>query len=219
MVYDICCQPGSSILVCGPSGSGRTSLVSQIIKTKEYLFHVVPQNIFLFYTQPQEIYEDLMRNGLITKMLYGYPSYDELRKIVAPYKDTNGSIILLDDQLSGISEDLIRIFHKLSHHCNATCFFLSQNLFFANKKYRSISLNANYMILMKNVRDQSQIMHLAKQFAPYREAYVVQSFMDVSKKMFGYMVFDYHQKSTDITRIRINILPHEAPVAVFIEIS
>ena len=75
------------------------------------------------------------------------------------------------------------------------------------------------MILTKNVRDQSQIMHLAKQFAPYREAYVVQSFMDVSKKMFGYMVFDYHQKSTDITRIRINILPHEAPVAVFIEIS
>ena len=35
------------------------------------------------------------------------------------------------------------------------------------------------MILTKNVRDQSQIMHLAKQFAPYRETYVVQSFMDV----------------------------------------
>ena len=54
------------------------------------------------------------------------------------------------------------------------------------------------MILMKNVRDQSQIMHLAKQFAPYREAYVVQSFMDVSKKMFGYMVFDYQLFSGDI---------------------
>ena len=116
MVYDIRCQPGSSILVCGPSGSGKTSLVSQIIKNKEYLFHVVPQKIFLFYTQPQEIYEDLMRNGLITKMFYGYPSYDELRKIVAPYKDTNGSIILLDDQLSRISEDLVRIFHEMSPH-------------------------------------------------------------------------------------------------------
>ena len=102
MVFDIRFQPGSSILVCGPSGSGKTSLVSQIIKNKEYLFHVVPQKIFLFYTQPQEIYEDLMRNGLITKMFYGYQSYDELRKIVAPYKDTNGSIILLDDQLSRI---------------------------------------------------------------------------------------------------------------------
>ena len=167
----------------------------------------------------QDIYEDLMKIGIINEMFDGYPSYDETRKIVMPFKKTGGSIIILDDQLSGLSDDIVRIFHELAHHCNTTCFFLSQNLFFANKRYRSISLNANYMILMKNVRDQSQIMHLAKQFAPYRESYVVQSFMEVSKKMFGYMIFDYHQKSADITRVRTNILPHEAPVTVFVQKS
>ena len=144
---------------------------------------------------------------------------EEIRKIVAPYTNLGGSISLLDDQMFGISDDIVRIFLKLCNHCNTTCFFLSQNLFFANKKYRSISLNANYMILMKNVRDQSQIMHLAKQFAPYKEPYVVQSFMDVSKKMFGYMVFDYHQKSPDSTQIRTNILPHDLPVTIFVEES
>ena len=152
-------------------------------------------------------------------MFHRYPSYEEIRKIIAPYKNLGGSIILLENQMFGISDDIVRIFFELCNHCNTTCFFLSQNLFFANKKYRSISLNANYMILMKNVRDQSQIMHLAKQFAPYKESYVVQSFMDISKKMFGYMVFDYHQKSCDITRIRTNILPHELPVTIFVEKS
>ena len=75
------------------------------------------------------------------------------------------------------------------------------------------------MILTKNVRDQTQIMHLAKQFAPYRELYVVQSFMDLSKNMFGYILYDYYQKSADITRVRTNILPHELPVPVIIENS
>ena len=219
MTFDVRFRQGSSILVCGPSGSGKTSLVSQIITYKNLLFDRPPNKIFLFYTHHQDIYEDLMKRGIITKMFDGYPSYDEIRKIVTPYKKLGGSIIVLDDQLSGLSGDIVRIFHELAHHYNTTCFFLSQNLFFANKRYRSISLNANYMILMKNVRDQSQIMHLAKQFAPYRESYVVQSFMEISKKMFGYMVFDYHQKSPDITRIRTNILPHELPVTVFIEKS
>ena len=219
MTFDVRFKQGSSILVCGPSGSGKTSLVSSIISYKHLLFDYPAEKVFLFYTHHQDIYEDLMKRGIITEMFDGYPSYDEIRKIVMPFKKTGGSIIILDDQLSGLSDDIVRIFHELAHHCNTTCFFLSQNLFFANKRYRSISLNANYMILMKNVRDQSQIMHLAKQFAPYRESYVVKSFMEVSKKMFGYMIFDYHQKSADITRVRTNILPHEAPVTVFVQKS
>ena len=219
MTFDVRFKQGSSILVCGPSGSGKTSLVSSIISYKHLLFDYPAEKVFLFYTHHQDIYEDLMKRGIITEMFDGYPSYDEIRKIVMPFKKTGGSIIILDDQLSGLSDDIVRIFHELAHHCNTTCFFLSQNLFFANKSYRSISLDANYMILMKNVRDQSQIMHLAKQFAPYRESYVVQSFTEVSKKMFGYMIFDYHQKSADITRVRTNILPHEAPVTVFVQKS
>ena len=219
MTFDIRFRQGSSILVCGPSGSGKTSIVSKILLNRKLLFDHPPDKVFLFYTQQQDIYEDLLKTGTITKMINGYPSYDEIKKLVMPYKKVGGSIIILDDQLSGLSDDIVRIFHELSHHCNTTCFFLSQNLFFANKRYRTISLNANYIILMKNVRDQSQIMHLAKQMSPYREAHVVQSFMDVSKKMFGYMVFDYHQKSADITRMRTNILPHELPVTVYIEKS
>lgn len=217
MTFDVRFKQGSSILVCGPIGSGKTSLVSSILSYKHLLFDYPAEKVFLFYTHHQDIYEDLMKMN--TEMFDGYPSYDEIRKIVMPFKKTGGSIIILDDQLSGLSDDIVRIFHELAHHCNTTCFFLSQNLFFANKRYRSISLNANYMILMKNVRDQSQIMHLAKQFAPYRESYVVQSFMEVSKKMFGYMIFDYHQKSADITRVRTNILPHETPVTVFVQKS
>ena len=219
MTFDIRFRQGSSILVCGPSGSGKTSIISKIITHRKLLFDFPADKIFLFYTQHQDSYEDLLKKGIITKMINGYPSYDEIKKLVMPYKKVGGSIIILDDQLSGLSDDIVRIFHELSHHCNSTCFFLSQNLFFANKRYRTISLNANYIILMKNVRDQSQIMHLAKQMAPYRESHVVQSFMDVSKRMFGYMVFDYHQKSADITRMRTNILPHEQPVTVYIEKS
>ena len=53
-------------------------------------------------------------------MFEGYPSYDEIKKIVLPYKKSGGSIIILDDQLSGLSDDIVHIFHELSNHSNTT---------------------------------------------------------------------------------------------------
>ena len=219
MVFDVRFKQGSTVLICGPTSSGKTSLVSQIITHKKVLFDNAPDQVFLFYTQPQKIYEDLMKNGVIKKMFNGYPTYDNVRKIVLPYKNSGGSIIILDDQLSGLSEDIMRIFHELCHHCNSTCFFLSQNLFHADKKFRSISLNSNYMIIMKNVRDKSQIIQLAKQWSPLRINYIIQSYIEATKKMYGYLLFDNHQKTPDMIRIRTNILPQEKPVTIFIEKS
>ena len=134
MSFDVRFRQGSSILVCGPSGSGKTSLVSNIIIHKKLLFDRPPEKVFLFYTHHQDIYDDLLKRGIISKMFDGYPSYDEIKKIVLPYKKSGGSIIILDDQLSGLSDDIVRIFHELSHHCNTTCFFFISKFILCKQK-------------------------------------------------------------------------------------
>ena len=60
---------------------------------------------FLFYTQHQQLYDDLLQSGVIQKMFNSYPSYQKVKELVLPYKK-EGSAIILDDQLSG---DLIFI--------------------------------------------------------------------------------------------------------------
>ena len=110
----------------------------------------------------------MYNKGIITQMFQDYSNYNELEDMVMRYKDDGGSILIFDDQLGDINEDICKIFHQLSHHGNCSTFFLSQNLFYANKSYRSMSLNAHYLFVMKNTRDRSQIVNLAKQFSPYK---------------------------------------------------
>ena len=110
----------------------------------------------------------------------------------------------------------MKIFLELSHHGNCSVFFLSQNLFFANRRYRSISLNAKYLFILKNPRDQSQILSLAKQISPYRPNFLIESFQESVKNPYGYLFLDCTQQTSAILRIRSNILPHEWPTAVYI---
>ena len=57
-----------------------------------------------------------------------------------------------------------------SHHSDTSVIYLVQNLFSKNKESRTISLNAQYMIVFKNPRDSSQLANLARQMYPGRGA-------------------------------------------------
>jgi len=47
------------------------------------------------------------------------------------------------------------MFTKISHHRNVSVVYLTQNVFDKNKYARTISLNAHYLVLIKNPRDAS----------------------------------------------------------------
>ena len=61
---------------------------------------------------------------------------------------------------------ITKLFTKKSNHGNLSVIYIEQNLFYHSKEHRTISLNASYLCLTKNVRDASQIIHLAKQLYP-----------------------------------------------------
>ena len=92
------------------------------------------------YSQKQSSYEELYQQGVIGKLIEGFPGFEEIKEILTPYKNV-GSILVLDDGLSGLNQDITRIFYELSHHANCSVFLTSQNLFYSTKEYRTISLN------------------------------------------------------------------------------
>ena len=61
-------------------------------------------------------------------------------------------LLVLDNLMRNCSDDerSLDLFTKVSHHCDVTCIYLTQNLFPPGKFSRSISLNAHYIIAVNN---------------------------------------------------------------------
>ena len=127
---------------------GKTTLFSKICRWKNILFDFPPKFVLLCGSQRQTAYDDLHNEGVVDRIIYDYPSYDELLEILKPHKKT-GSILILDDGLNAVAEDVSKIFFQLSHHTNTTVIFVSQNLFYGTREYRTISLNTHYLFFMR----------------------------------------------------------------------
>ena len=216
MPYDVRFQTPFSCIIAGSSNSGKTWLCNEILKHKNLLFDKPPERTFLFYSEYQDIYNQMLQSKAVDELHKGIPPLEELKKMLTPYKKT-GSCCVFDDSIHDIQEDISKIFTIYSHHLNCSVFFISQNLFYQNKEYRTMNLNATYCIIMGGFRSRGQILSYAKQISPYRTNYIVDGFTDATKSPYGYLIFDFKQGVADHIRLRTNILPSENPVTVYVQ--
>ena len=72
------------------------------------------------------------------------------------------------------------LFSKGSHHRNLSVIHIVQNLFRQNKEHRTINLNAQYLVVFKNSRDNFQIIHSAKQTFLARPKVLQEAFLDAT---------------------------------------
>ena len=215
-MYNIQLICPSNIVICGPTGSGKTNIVGNLLTYKDIIFNINPKYVILFYAQPQPIYDEWAKSGLIHEMHQTFPNLDELKQILSSHKK-EGTICIFDDLMLMSSNDSSDIFTVIGHHYNCVNIFTSQSLFFDQKHYRTMMLNAHYLFLTKSPRDRSQIIYLGKQISPYNTKYVVDSYFDATVNPYSYIFFDFHQSQSELVRIRSNIFPYQWPVKVYFE--
>lgn len=80
---------------------------------------------------------------------------------------------------------------------------------------RTISLNAHYIILLKNPRDKSQILHLARQMFPFKPNILVEAYEDCTRNPYGYIKADLTNDTPEDYRLQTRIFPDETPKNVF----
>lgn len=163
----------------------------------------------------------MKENELVTELLSidsNNISFEMLIEKVSPYKDRQGSLIIFDDSMTEINDTFEQIFTNLSHHQNCSIIFLTQNLFYNDKTYRTMSLNAHYMFIMRSPRNKQQISTLAKQFSPGNIRFVTESFKDATNYAYSYLMFDFSPESCSILRLRSKIFPTEFPYTIYLEI-
>jgi hypothetical protein len=73
--------------------------------------------------------------------------------------------------------------------------YIAQNLFHRGKHHRTISRNAHYMVLFKNLTDASQIMALAHQMYPRRTQFFLEAFARATARPHGYIFPGEKQKA------------------------
>lgn len=217
--YDVRFQTPCSIFVAGVSGAGKTHFIFDMLKNKSLLFSPGPEgetypNIIYYYKVWQPLFTE--NENLISEWIDRPPTMHDLKEKSFLYKDIGGSIIIIDDSFGNLGDDISSMYTIYSHHHNCIPIFTSQNLFPDHKIYRNISLNSKYVIIFKNPRNSAQIRVFARQFSPGNSKYIIDAVEEILKKPHSYVLFDHHQKTADLVRVRSNILPHEQPIRVWV---
>ena len=95
-----------------------------------------------------------------------------------------------DEVMDEADERLTRIFTRGLHHRNVSVIFIVQNFFNKKRHMRTISLNAQYIVLFKNPHDSSQYVHLAKQLYLHNSRFAHEAYVDATNRSYGYILLD-----------------------------
>ena len=188
-----------SCLVAGPSQSGKTTFVEQLIKHCDEMIHPVPKTIIWHYSAFQPAYES-MSNVVTFKK--GVPTDVQLKS----YGD---NLVIIDDLMSEMGTVSSDIFTKHVHHNSMSVIYIVQNLFNSTKNHRTMSLNSNYIVLFKNPRDKAQVSFLARQVFPHRPKILQQACNDATRFPHSYLLLDFQQSTPENRRLKSEIFPGE----------
>ena len=103
---------------------------------------------------------------------------------------------------SAYSKKVSELFTKGSHHRNISLVLITQNLFHQGPSSRDISLNRKCIVVIKNPRDKTQVVHLARQVYPDNIASFHKTYLDVCKDPHTYLFLDLTQSINDLLRFR-----------------
>lgn len=184
------------IIVAGFSNSGKTHLVTKLIKKYSASF----SKIFICGVNYHPLQEDAM---LKFKLIVSKNIVDPLLEI----KPTDKALLILDDvYLKAMqSQTVVDAFIK-GRHSKLSVVMITQNLFMKGPYARDISLNATHFILLQ-MRDLGQVECLARQIYGKKHAPDV---LDIYKqavvnRAYGYLLLDLAIKTPRELQFRSNI--------------
>ena len=187
-----------TMLVSGPTGSGKTVKVMELIANADVISNPPPSQIIYCYDDWQPIFDKFADVVTFHK---GVIEVDDIPD------DKQPRWLILDDLMDEVMRkpDANDLFTKRSHHRNLSVIFLVQNLF--HKNIRTISINCHYTFLAKNPRDASSVANLARQAFPGRSQYVLEAYRDATREPHSFLLLDMRQETDDDKRLLGNYPP------------
>ena len=201
-VFDVRLKHDSTLVVCGPSNSGKTEIVKRLILHRNAMIDHPPKRVVWFYGIYQVSLVSFAEEHNIV-MHRGIPP--DLESFIKPY-----DMVIYDDlQTEGRNSDSITsVFTKYSHHMPCFSIFLVQHLFYKSKDSSTRSLSTCYLIYMKSVRGFRQISVLGSQVS-FRSNFLSNVYAHVTRQPYSYLFMDWRSETPDAIRVRTNIFPDD----------
>ena len=185
-------------MVVGPTMSGKTDFVLQLIAEAGSQFNPPPNRIVYAYGAWQDVFKRIKNVEFVEGL-------DGLKNIVFSRHQNN--LLILDDLMSEVAkdEDSSTLFTRDMHHRNVSVIFIAQNLYKQGKSMRDIALNCQVFILFKSPRDVHQIKVLGRQMGI---EHLEKAYQKAVEKKFGYLVINMQPRTADEYRLQSDIFYH-----------
>jgi hypothetical protein len=205
---DLRLRMGSAMMVVGPSSSGKTVFIMKLIDHARELFDITPTQVFWCYGTKTAIHDHLVQKNY--NLIQGIPSSFDFV--------TENSIIMMDDLMMESARDksVTKMFIAGAHHVPCFVIYTQQNLFSGGEN-RNRQLNCQYLVLFKNPMDSLQVRYLEQRMFPSQKKYLVESYLDATRKAHSYVFLDCHNETPIHIRIRAHILPDERPMVTYVD--
>jgi hypothetical protein len=145
----------STIMVGGPTMSGKSTLIEQLVEFRHLIFKPAPASVLYCYGTLNDTTVTRMEE-LGAKTLFGVPTQADINRMPKPL------LLILDDLMCDVKDDfLTSLYTRGAHHENMTVVFVTQYWF--EKRCKAARDNSQYLFLTRAPNADSQVFELGKQ--------------------------------------------------------
>lgn len=201
--FDPRLQGPFSMIIAGPSNSGKTHLVSTLINCADELITPHVDKVLYYYGQWQPAFETM---NLRIQFRQGLPAKEELELNELNTPNKVHTLCIVDDLMKESDKEILcDIFTKGSHHWFVSIIYITQNIFENTPAYRTMSTNASYLVMFKNPRNMAQIMPISRQVFPKTPNFLTEVYNGETTEPHSYIVADFKQATPQRFRVRSSI--------------
>jgi GTPase SAR1 family protein len=209
---DLSLKTPFSMIICGPSMSGKTNWCHQLMLNQEKMYSQKPGKKFYCYNMSQPIFEKMT---MVEEFKKGMPDRNWLEEIS---RSSVNSTVYIDDLALEATKDTVELFSVFCHHLELNVVFIQHTLFSStNPSYRQISQNAGINVIFAQPRDKSSFAHLARQMDPVKWKTIIEIYKEATSRPYGYLYIDFHQSTPEELRFRTNVFDTpEKPITFYV---
>ena len=170
-----------SLLLCGPTGCGKTTWIVELLKRHEELcLHTPKKLIWIYGVEQPDLFETIGKIWFPHQCEFINGFLEDLLTCLEQMSD-HGSLCIFDDVMNKVSSNsmISKLFTRGRTYLGCSLVLMLQNIFPKGTQSRIISINAQYQVLFRNPRDSLQISIFAHQLCPHNS----RDFQEIYKEL------------------------------------
>lgn len=186
-IYDARLPPVFRMLVQGNSGSGKSSLLLDILENRNGILHADFDKVI--YIRGVETPHEYRLRNRFGENLFVFNSIPKKEVLIPLCKTEENTILIIEDlDDEAFSSGLVAKFYTaFSHHYCTSCFISSQNIFRSGQEKQTLFRNSTHLVIFKSDLDQSLIRLLSRKVYPKNPRALVALFDDLTQEPFSYL--------------------------------